>query len=226
MTDRYARNKELISAAEQALLQSKTAAIIGLGGLGGHIAEQLARLGLGRLILIDGDKLEQSNLNRQLFATENLLGLPKTEAALLRLKEVNSAVAYTSHQLRLTADNGPELLQGADIVLDATDNIATRLVLEAVCEQLGLPLIHGAIGGWWGQVSVVFPGDGTLSRLYPDSEAIGIEAKYGNPAFTPALVASIQAAEALKLCLGRPESLRGKLLSIDLLTHEYFTIDV
>ena len=226
MTDRYTRNKELISAAEQALLHKKTAAVIGLGGLGGHIAEQLARLGIGRLILIDGDNIDQTNLNRQLFATEHTLSKPKTEAALARITEVNSDIDCIAHQLRLTADNAPELLKGADIVLDAVDNIPTRLMLESACEQLNIPLIHGSIGGWWGQVSVIYPGDKTLTRIYPNPEATGIEVHYGNPSFTPAVVASIQVAEALKLLLNKPQTLRNKLLCIDLLEHEHFVIDV
>ncbi|MCL2568431.1 MAG: HesA/MoeB/ThiF family protein [Oscillospiraceae bacterium] len=224
--DRYARNRELISVEEQGLLGEKTAAIVGLGGLGGHIAEQLARLGIGRLILIDGDKIEPSNLNRQLFATERTLGMSKVDAACARLLEVNATIRYTPHPLRLTAENGFALLQDAAVVLDAVDNIPTRLLLESLCEQLDLPLIHGSIGGWWGQVSVVFPGDKTLARLYPYPDAIGAEAHYGNPAFTPALVASIQVAEAVKVCLGRPQILRGKLLRVDLLEHEQFVISI
>ena len=226
MSDRYARNKNLISEREQALLRKKTAAVVGLGGLGGHIAEQLARLGFGRLILIDGDVVEPTNLNRQLFATQQTLGMPKSEAACLRLKEVNPDTLCTAHAVRVTPENGAKLLQGADIVLDAVDNIQTRFVLEALCGQLGVPLVHGSIGGWWGQVCVIFPGDGTLSRLYPAKGAVGAEKHYGNPAFTPALVASIQTAEALKCCLGRPGILRGRLLRVDLLEHEYFVIDV
>ena len=226
MADRYSRNKELIPADDQATLREKTAAVVGLGGLGGHIAEQLARLGIGRLILIDGDKVEPSNLNRQLFATEKTLDTEKAEAARTRLLEVNSDVHCTAHALRLTAKNGRALLKGADIVLDAVDNIPTRLMLESLCEELNLPLVHGSIGGWWGQVSVIFPGDKTLSRLYPNPDAVGTESYYGNPAFTPAVVASIETAEALKLLLDKPQTLRNKLLRIDLLNHEHATISL
>jgi molybdopterin/thiamine biosynthesis adenylyltransferase len=161
VVDKYARNKELINEREQMLLNKKTAAVVGLGGLGGHIAEQLARLGLGHLILIDDDIVEPTDLNRQLFATHKTLGISKTDAAYLRLCEVNPETSCTMYAVRLTNENGIELLNNADIVLDAVDNIRTRLVLESVCAQLNLPLIHGSIGGWWGQVSVVFPGDGT-----------------------------------------------------------------
>ena len=224
--ERYARNKNLISEREQALLREKTVAVVGLGGLGGHIAEQLARLGVGRLILIDGDIAEESNLNRQLFATEEGVGKPKADLAVRRLEKVSSLVRYTPHHARLTRENGPELLAGADLVMDAVDSIPTRLMLGALCKQLGLPLIHGSIGGWWGQVSVILPGDDTLSRIYPCADAVGEEREYGNPAFTPAAVASIQVAEALKYCLGRPGLLRNKLLCLDLLEHEYFVVEL
>ena len=224
--DRYIRNKELISEKEQGMLRDKTAAVIGLGGLGGHIAEQLSRLGIGNLILIDSDVVEPNNLNRQMFATEKTLGTPKTQAAVERLAAVNPHVKYSAHREYLTLENGAELLRGADIVMDAVDNIPTRHVLEKCCANLDLPFVHGSIGGWWGQVSVIFPGDNIIERIYPKKDAVGAEAKWGNPAFTPAVVASIQTAEALKLLLGKSEILRGKLLRIDLLEHEYFTIDL
>lgn len=224
--DRYARNRELISENDQAVLQNTAAAVIGLGGLGGHIAEQLARLGFGKLLLFDSDAVEQNNLNRQMFATEKSLGMSKCEAALNRLSKVNSSVEYVTHSVRITEENGLDLLKDADIMLDAVDNIATRYALESLSERIGIPLIHGSIGGWWGQVSTIFPGDRIISRIYPHKDAVGAEANWGNPAFTPAIVASIQVAEALKVCLSQKGILRKKLLRIDLLEHEYFIIDI
>ena len=224
--DRYIRNRQLISEKEQEILRGKSVAVVGLGGLGGHICEQLSRLGVGSLTLIDSDVVEPNNLNRQIFATEKTLGTPKTQAAIERLTAVNPHVKLSSHRRYLTLENGAELLRSADIVMDAVDNIETRYVLEKCCERLDLPFVHGSIGGWWGQVSVIFPGDNIMERIYPKKDAVGAEEKWGNPAFTPAVVASIQTAEALKLLLGKPEILRGKLLRIDLLDHEYFTIDL
>ena len=222
--DRYAKNKELISESEQKLLAAKTAAVVGLGGLGGHITEQLARLGFGKLLLIDGDSIDRTNLNRQLFALESTLGMPKADAALKRIADVNPGVKCSAHKCRLTPENGMELLHGADIVLDAVDNIPSRFVLEELCSKMGIPLVHGSIGGWWGQVCVILPGDDVMQKLYSCGNVAGAEARYGNPAFTPALVASLQAAEALKYILGRPGLLHGKLLRVDLLEHEHFLI--
>ena len=226
MPDRYAKNHALMTECEQLLLREKTAAVVGLGGLGGHIAEQLARLGFGGLILVDGDRIEASNLNRQLFATEKTLGMPKTEAAAMRLREVNSSLVYTLYDTKLTSENGRTILSGADVVFDAVDTIETRLLLQKICDDLLIVLIHGSIGGWWGQVSVIYPGDNTLSSLYSEERAAGAEREYGNPAFIPALVASIQVAEALKYCLKRPGGLRNKLLRIDLLEQTYFSVEV
>ncbi len=224
--NRYLRNYSLISKDEQTLLSSKTAAIIGAGGLGGHLAEQLTRLGIGRIIVIDGDVFEESNLNRQRFSTESRLGLSKAVCIKQELVDINSEVEVISHQIRIDDQNGLQLLQDADVVMDGTDNIPTRLLLQRLCEELQIPLIHGAIGGWYGQVSVVMPGDRTLSRLYPKEEMTGVEKHLGNPPFIPALVASLQVAECIKLLLGKGEILRNSMLYVDTLNNQTIKIDI
>lgn len=226
MIDRYARNKELISEAEQQKLKGFTAAVVGLGGLGGHIAEQLARLGIGNLILIDGDKVDESNLNRQLFATEKNIGQFKAEAAKERLMAVNSNVNYTCYTGLLNESNSEEMIFGANIVLDAVDNVPTRFLLQKICKKLNVPLVHGSIGGWYGQVSFISPGDDTLSLIYPSENIHGIEKELGNPSFTPAVIASIEVAEALKYLLNKGELLQKKMLYINLLSHDYTVIDL
>jgi len=223
---RYDRNKSLISQEDQALLSGKTVAVIGAGGLGGYLAELTARLGVGRLILVDGDVFEESNLNRQRFSNEDNLGKPKAYEAKKELERVNSQVEVVAVYDRISAENGRDLLDGADLVLDGVDNARTRLILQDVCHQLNIPLVHGAIGGWYGQVSVVMPGDDTLSTIYSDPDAKGVEKELGNPSFTPALVASYQVAEALKLLLGKGENLRKKILYIDTLTNSTSVIDL
>jgi molybdopterin/thiamine biosynthesis adenylyltransferase len=118
-------------------------------------------------------------------------------------------------------DNCPELIRGHDLVIDALDNMGTRKVLERACEKEGIPMVHGAIAGWYGQVSAIFPGDRVMEKLYPTDAQKGIEAQLGNPAFTPAAIASVEVAEGLKILLGRGNILRNKLLSLNLLDHEY-----
>lgn len=226
MQARYDRNKPLISEEEQKLIGSCAAAVVGLGGLGGTIAEQLARLGFGRLILIDGDVVDESNLNRQIFATEETIGLTKVEAALKRLRTVNSKTAYSVRNVRLDENNAVTLLRGADIVFDALDNISSRRILQAACKKLELPLVHGAIGGWCGQVSFLLPGDTAFDYLYPPDSGSAPQTQLGNLAPTASLVASMQVAQAVNWRLKKGELLTKRVLYIDLLTQEYNIIEL
>ncbi|MGB7595664.1 MAG: HesA/MoeB/ThiF family protein [Erysipelotrichaceae bacterium] len=221
MADRYDRNKSSISASDQDLLHTFSIAIIGLGGLGGYIAEELARIGVGKLILIDGDVFDETNLNRQLLASEATLGRSKAEVACERIKLINPLVETKCVAQRLTPQNASALLDGACLVMDAVDNIPTRRLIQDVSEVMELPIVHGAISGWYGQVAFIFPKDRLFDFLYPGEAQRGIETLLGNPAFTPALVASLQVAEAVKWMLGKGELLRDRVLHIDLLTHEY-----
>lgn len=223
---RYSRNKELISEEEQKKLHDCTVAVIGLGGLGGHISEQLARIGIGTLVLIDADKVDESNLNRQLFATEENIGQMKSEAAKERLKKVNSNVIIRCYSEYFDESNASQILSGADIVVDAVDNITTRFVLQKICKILNLPLVHGSIGGWYGQVCFISPGDDTLDLIYTDKQGAGVEKKLGNPSFTPAMIASAEVAETIKYLLNKGELLRNKMLFIDLLMQDYMIIDL
>ncbi len=118
-------------------------------------------------------------------------------------------------------ENCDEIIQRHDLVVDALDNMTARRLLEDHCEKQNIPLIHGAIAGWYGQVSTIMPGDRTLQKIYPPDENKGAETELGNPSFSPALVASIEVAEALKVLLHRGEILQNKLLTIDLLNQEY-----
>ncbi len=223
---RYDKNKSLISQEEQEILAKKTVGVVGAGGLGGYLAELVVRLGVGKVIVIDGDLFEESNLNRQRFSNEDNLGEPKATEAKRALERVNSQVEIVAFHDRISIDNGEELLKEADLVLDGVDNARTRLLLQEICKQLEIPLVHGAIGGWYGQVSVVMPGDDTMSTIYSDPDVKGIEKELGNPSFTPALVASYQVAEALKLLLDRGEILRKKILYIDTLANSTSIIEL
>ena len=214
---RYQRNRQTISVAQQLRLCRSRVAVIGCGGLGGYLLEELARLGVGTLVAVDPDIFEEHNLNRQLLATPANLGHSKVAAAVARIGAVNPAVTVIPHQCAFGPENGRELLGGAQVVLDALDSIPARLALDAACAELGLPLVHGAIGGWYGQVATLLPGDPTLSHLYRrPGESRGVEQQLGNPAFTPAVIASLQVAETCKLLLDLPSPLRHAVLTIDL----------
>lgn len=219
--DRYQRNMNAISPEENQRLKDYHVLVVGCGGLGGYIIEMLARLGIGTLTVVDGDVFDETNLNRQLLSSEPGIGKPKVQAAVERIALVNSQVSVNPIHGLLTAENGLAMVSGKDLVFDALDNVSSRLILETLCETAGVPLVHGAIAGWFGQVAVVLPGDRTLHSILPEGVNKGIETELGNPAFTPALVASIEVAEGMKVLLGREGILRHKLLTIDLLNQEY-----
>lgn len=217
---RYQRNYKSLSLEDQAILNASTVAIVGCGGLGGSMAEEFSRLGIGSLILVDGDRIEESNLNRQLFAVENNMGKAKVEAARDRLHLVNSQV-----KLKLIADwfseeNASSIFDGADLVCDALDSITRRVELERACHRLGLPLIYAGIAGWFGMMGVSFPGDNSVARLFRQREK-GVEKVWGNPAFTPWVLASLSVVEATKILIGREVSLRNAWLQVDLLEMEF-----
>jgi len=222
---RYDRNKKTISDEDQHKLANSCVAIVGCGGLGGYIAEQLARLGVGHLVLFDGDRFEVSNLNRQIMATELNIGQWKVEAAQERLRRVNSEVQVDIVKGWFEEGKAPDRLRDVDLVCDALDSRDTRVMLERVCHQMELPLVYASIAGWFGQLGVSMPGDLSVSRLYGRGER-GVESAWGNPAFTPAVLASLSVAETVKLLVGRTPSLRHAWLQVDLLSMEFERFEI
>lgn len=217
LPERYLRSLGTVGWEGQIKLLKATVAVVGLGGLGGNVVEGLARSGVGHLILIDPDAFVEHNLNRQIFSTEANLGTPKVEAARARVAEINSAVEVTAYAMEATAENLPQLLQGADVVVDALDRLPKRLVLQDAARRLGIPMVHGAIGGMTGQVMTIFPGDEGLYALYGQGEVPerGIEAEQGCPTATPMMIAAWQVQEVLKILLSKGEPLRHRMLLMD-----------
>jgi len=210
--DRYERNAPSISEAEQKTLASKRVLIAGCGGLGGYILEFLGRIGVGHITVVDGDVFSESNLNRQLLSTGDTLGRPKPECAKERMGAVNPEVSVTPVCRYITEENVEELIAGHDVVTDALDNGETRLLLTAAARKAGIPFVCGAIGGWYGRVIVLYPGD-NADYLWQGAPALSM----GNLCSTAAHVASIQAAETVKVLLGKNGVIRSKLLEIDML---------
>ncbi|WP_350342892.1 HesA/MoeB/ThiF family protein [Proteinivorax tanatarense] len=223
---RYIKNMNMLSQKENDSLKRYKICVVGCGGLGGHIIEMLVRLGVGHVTVVDYDRFDETNLNRQLLSDVKSLGNLKSQAAKARAQLVNSDVKVVPINEKLSDDNGERILKGHDIVIDALDNIEARLTLQEVSKELQMPLIHGAIAGWYGQVTTILPGDDTLSKIYKTDQNSGVEKELGNPSFTPALVASIQVSEALKLLIARGELLRNKLLNINTLDQEYEVIEL
>ncbi len=213
---RYERNAPAISPEEQALLGTKRALIAGCGGLGGYVIEYLGRIGVGQLTVVDGDVFSQSNLNRQLLATDETLGREKPLCARARLKVVNPAITVTPICKKIDAANAGALLAGHDVAIDALDNGPARKVLSKAAGDNGIPLVSGAISGWRGRVFVLFPGD-DAGFLWDD----GAGYLAGNLSFTAAAVAAVESAEAVKLLLDRPGILKNRLLELDLLSGQW-----
>lgn len=226
MKQRYIKNQNMLSEAENLRLGSFRVAVAGCGGLGGHIIEMLARLGIGKITAIDGDVFDESNLNRQLLSLPGNIGEPKAMEAKTRISMVNPDIEVTAITEFLTAENAKSILSGHDVICDALDSISARRLVQDAAEKLGIPMVHGAIAGWYAQVCTIFPGDRTLDKIYPEELNKGGETDLGNPSFTPALAASLQVAETVKVLLNKGDILRNKLLVINTLLHEYSVVEL
>lgn len=193
-------------------LLDKTVLVVGCGGLGCNVVEYLSRSQISRLIILDGDIFEPNNLNRQLYCNTKTLGRYKVMVASEKIAE------FSDDTLPITIDeNFPTQLLDRyndyiDVIVDCLDNVESRLKLEEYATAIGVPLVHGAINGTTGQVTTVFPNDGTLAKLYSNMASETVETL----AFVPSLVASLQAAEVIKVLNDKP-TLRGELLLIDLM---------
>ena len=225
---RYLRNYGTLGIEGQLALLRSSVAIIGLGGLGGYVVEGLARMGVGQLTLIDGDVFNDHNLNRQLLSSEENLGQTKASVARERVRRINRSIETSHHPCYATRENLPDLLAGVDLVVDALDRLPTRLMLQDVVNQLGLPLVHGAIAGGMGQVMTILPGDAGLRALYGDGPVPehGAEAELGTPAASPMMVAAWQVHEAVKVLTGKGTLLRGRMLLMDASVGDVRILDV
>lgn len=218
---RYARNAPAITGGQQALLAEKHVLVAGGGGLGGYIVELLGRMGVGSITVVDGDVFSETNLNRQLYALPGTLGKNKAECAAERLRLVNPEITCIPVREFLTAENSSELLSGQDLVIDALDNGESRVLLARAARSAGIPLVSGAISGWYGRVLLRFPEDEPADFLW---QGRAEEASEGNLGVTAALVAAVEASEAVKLLLNKGKPIFKKILDIDLLNAEYMEI--
>jgi len=218
--ERYARNMRTFSLAEQATLLKAHVAVVGLGGLGGAVTEILARMGVGRLTLIDGDSFEESNLNRQLLSTIAHLGQPKAQAARQRVDQINPSVECTASAEFLSPENAGERLAACDVVVDGLDNLPARFMVENACRRLGRPMVSAAVAGASGHVTTIFPEDRGLRLIYGEPQNLplkGAETALGTVPFSVVFLASLECAEAAKIILKKGTPFRNKLLVADLM---------
>ena len=217
LPERYLRSLGTVGWEGQIKLLSSTVGVVGVGGLGGWVIMALARMGVGRLIIIDGDVFADSNLNRQALCRESDLGRPKVDVAARWVRQVNAAVQVKKHYRLVNEEDMVALLAGSEVVVDALDSLPTRLALQRAARRLQVPLVHGAIAGYVGQVMTIWPADGGLLGLYGSGDVPehGVETQWGNPAATPMMTAAWQVQEVIKLLIGRGEPLRCKMLFMD-----------
>lgn len=209
LLERYARNFNSLSQKEQSILFKSKIAIVGLGGLGGYVLENLVRLGVKNFHLIDRDVFEKSNLNRQILSLEDNVGKFKTDEAYNRAKSIDNEVNIKTFNDTLDR-NSTHMLKGVDMVIDCLDSVESRIELEALCDKLNLTLVHGAIGGYYGQVALSTPGNRIFHKIYKGSN---IENPLGNLPMTCMVTASIQVSLALKVLFGK--ELEDKLIYIN-----------
>jgi molybdopterin/thiamine biosynthesis adenylyltransferase/rhodanese-related sulfurtransferase len=231
-TERYRRHLVLpeIGSGGQLKLKQARVLIVGAGGLGAPAGLYLAAAGLGRITLVDDDRVELTNLQRQVLFGVDDVGKSKVDAAKDRLAALNPHVEFTLHRNRLTRANATDLIRGHDVVIDGSDNFATRYLVNDVCVLLGVPHVHGSVFRFDGQASVFADEGGPCYRcLYPAPPEAGSVpdcAEGGVLGVLPGIVGAIMAAEAIKWIVGAGTSLRGRLFRIDALTMKFSELAV
>jgi len=218
MEERYLQNLGIMSEADLERIKQAKVLLVGAGGIGGHVANLLVRLGVMELTIVDFDCFDQTNLNRQLFCTELNLGSYKVAVLKQRLKEINSNCVVNIHQIRIE-DLSIEIFEQHEYVIDAVDSPKTKVYLNETCSKIGLPLLHGACAGWYLQVGWIEPDSKLLKDLYENEES-GMEEFLKNPPFAPSLTASFMVSEFVKYVTNKDKASVNKLQLIDLLNND------
>jgi len=229
--ERYKRNILLDgvgSQGQEKLLQARVL-VVGSGGLGSPAAYYLAAAGVGNIGLVDRDRVDLSNLQRQILHTTSDLGRPKTESARDKLTALNTDVNVTVFKEWLSEDNYRDLITGYDLVVDGTDNFAVRFLINRACVEQRKPYIFGGVLGYTGQVMTIIPGRGPcLACIFRDvpPESAPSCASIGVLGAVPGMIGTAEATEAVKLILGLGEPLVGRLMTYDALTMRFYDIEI
>lgn len=223
MKDIFERNIPTLSPEQQQALEGASVFVAGCGGLGGYIIEYLVRLGVGAITACDGDTFAESNLNRQILATVDTLGKSKVLTARERALSINPEIRFTALQTFLDEKNAKELMEGCSVAMDALDNGPSRQVLSGAASELGIPLVHGAVGGFRLQAAVSAPDDPFLKAVYAGYDD---SAKKSVLSFVPALCAAIQVSQALEILIGEKALLEERFLMGDMRTMKLDIIDL
>lgn len=226
---RYERHLMLPEVGEQgqALLLSKRVLVVGAGGLGAPILYYLVAGGVGHITIVDFDTVSQSNLQRQILYQEKDLGQPKAITATERLRALNSEVNITALDEKFTSENAFSIAAGHDLIIDGTDNLATRYLLDDTAKVLSIPYLYGAISGFVGQCSLFHvPGAGGYRDLFPEYDADYDSKPVGLISSLPGVLGAMMATEAFKVLLGHPSPLAGHLYRIDLKTFDTLLLKI
>jgi molybdopterin/thiamine biosynthesis adenylyltransferase/rhodanese-related sulfurtransferase len=229
---RYSRHLIIpeVGVEGQRRLKDARVLMVGAGGLGSPIGLYLAAAGVGRLGIVDFDVVDETNLQRQVLHGTKDIGGRKTDSARERLHDLNPHVEVVAHETRLDSGNALEILRGYDLVVDGTDNFATRYLVNDACVLLGIPNVYGSIYRFEGQSTVFCTKDGPCYRcLYPEPPPPGLVpscAEGGVLGILPGLVGLVQATEAVKLITGIGETLAGRLLLVDALRMQFRTVNL
>jgi molybdopterin-synthase adenylyltransferase len=232
------RQKGILSKDEQMKLKNSIITIIGCGGIGGAAIEMLARMGIGRLKIVDKDVFDLTNLNRQLMSNLKNVGKPKTKVTEHEIRSINPFLEVIAFNEELNNKNASKIIKGSDLVVDALDNLLSRIVVSRCAKKLDIPFIHGAIHGTMGQVTVFSRETPTYEELFklPSSGnelTNKIVAKVNKldqevpPVIGPVpnIVGCLQASEALKLIIGKGKVIKApNVLIYDLIRDEPFSI--
>ena len=226
--ERYARHLILEEIGEpgQEKLKRAKVLVVGAGGLGSPVLLYLTAAGIGRIGILDNDIVSESNLQRQILYDTQCLGALKVEVAARKLQALNPYTTIAPYAQRLTSEN-TFIIAEYDLVIDATDNLPSRYLIDEACVRYGKPFVYGSICEFKGQVSVFnYQGGPTYRDLYEYHDAIAeFQQPQGVIGALPGVVGSIQANEAIKLILGSQDTLSGKLLLIDLLKGSFQTMN-
>ncbi|MGQ4892486.1 MAG: HesA/MoeB/ThiF family protein [Candidatus Njordarchaeia archaeon] len=210
---------------KQKKLKSSTVTIVGLGGLGTTVAGELAKAGIGKLRLIDPDVVEEANLSAQFLHWDNDIGKPKVLSVKEKIEKMNPYIEVVAIRETLTENNAHRLLKESDVVVDATDNLTARGIINKTCVELNIPFVHAGVRGFRGQIMTVKPGEGPcLACLYGELKGRSLHCPVVGPAV--AVLSSLEALEVIKLITGLGEPLVGRLLIFDGLFGEFDIVPV
>lgn len=226
-SERYARHLILpgIGPEGQSRLKGASVLVVGAGGLGSPLLQYLAAAGVGTIGIADHDRVELSNLQRQVIYSSSRAGMPKVGEAMHRINEINPHVVVRPHPVMISPDNAPDIIRPYDVVADATDNFPSRYLLNDTCVALHKPLVHGSLYRFEGQVTAFGPSGAPCYRcLFPQPPPPGLVPDCGEGGVLGAVagvIGSLQAVEVIKIITGCGKTLSGRLLAVDALTMSF-----